>query len=109
MANPRVSTGLTSTSLDRAPAPSSNFVRGKSGYVPFWPGGLDDIAKDASALKDLDETSKGLKSIPPGFTRGLRLPGDPDEGDDELLQGIDTGAQELEIVNSTVQKLLCIF
>jgi len=34
--------GLTSTSLDRAPAPTKSFVRGKSGYVPFWPGGLDD-------------------------------------------------------------------
>ncbi|KAI0095241.1 antiviral helicase [Irpex rosettiformis] len=94
--NPRISTGLTSTSVDRAPAPSSNFVRGKSGYVPFWPGGLDDIAKDVSALKELDESSKGLKSIPPGFARGLRLPGDPDEGEDEIPQGVNAETQEAD-------------
>ena len=68
-------------------------MRGKSGYVPFWPGGLDDVAKDSSALKDLDESSKGLKSIPPGFTRGLRLPGDPDEGEDDILQGAHAETQ----------------
>ncbi|KAI0347991.1 antiviral helicase [Trametopsis cervina] len=96
VSNPRASTGLTSTSLDRAPAPSSNFVRGKSGYVPFWPGGLDEAAKDALILTDLDESSKGLKSIPPGFTRGLRLPGDPDEAEEELLNDIHTEQKLLE-------------
>ncbi|KAL5534027.1 hypothetical protein ACEPAG_487 [Sanghuangporus baumii] len=53
-------TGLTSTSLDRAPAPSENFVRGKSGHVPFWPGGLDE------ALAPLNEggiSPKGLRTV----------------------------------------------
>jgi hypothetical protein len=53
------------------------------------------------ALTNLDETSKGLKTIPPGFTRGLRLPGDPDETEDELLQGLDEDAQKPEEVGAT--------
>jgi antiviral helicase SKI2 len=32
----------TSTSLLRDTAPATTFVRGKSGYLPFKPGGLDD-------------------------------------------------------------------
>ncbi|GJE86219.1 antiviral helicase [Phanerochaete sordida] len=86
--NPTVASGLTSTSIDRAPAPSNNFVRGKTGFVPFWPGGLEEVAKDAIALLDLDESTKGLKRIPPGFSRGLRLPGDTDEAEDEELADI---------------------
>lgn len=81
--NPRPSSGLTSTSIDRAPGPSNNFVRGKSGYVPFWPGGLEDVAKDPVSITDLNETSEGLKTIPPGFGRGLRFPGDDTE--DEMF------------------------
>jgi antiviral helicase SKI2 len=88
--NPVVSTGLTSTSLDRAPAPSTNFVRGKSGFIPFWPGGLDEAAKDAVFTMDLEEESKCLKKIPPGFSRGLRLPGETDEPEEDLeLSGIN--------------------
>ncbi|KAI0001768.1 NUC185 domain-containing protein [Russula vinacea] len=52
--NPPIRTGLTSTSSDRRPAPNSNFVRGKSGYAPCT-------------------GTKGLRSIPPGLKRGLRL------------------------------------
>ncbi|KAJ4472467.1 antiviral helicase [Lentinula edodes] len=79
---PNVSNGLTSTSLDRAPGPNKNFVRGKSGYVPFWPGGLDVLSDPAISL-GLEDGQKGLRKIPPGFTRGLRLPGD--DPDDDLL------------------------
>ncbi|EKM61427.1 uncharacterized protein PHACADRAFT_156677 [Phanerochaete carnosa HHB-10118-sp] len=88
--NPPVASGLTSTSLDRAPAPSTNFVRGKTGFVPFWPGGLEEVTKDAISIKDLDENTKGLKRIPPGFSRGLRLPGDTDDTEDEELADINT-------------------
>ncbi|KAH8835681.1 antiviral helicase [Flagelloscypha sp. PMI_526] len=81
---PKVETGLTSTSLNRAPGPSKTFVRGKSGHVPFWPGGLDDLESDlALVAEDADRESGKLRSIPPGFSRGLRLPGDP-ELDEEL-------------------------
>ncbi|KZT27539.1 antiviral helicase [Neolentinus lepideus HHB14362 ss-1] len=89
----RLSTGLTSTSLERAPAPSKSFVRGKSGYVPFWPGGLDEALKESSDVIELDKSVKGLRTIPPGFTRGLRLPGD--EPEDEILG--DLGEREDDI------------
>jgi antiviral helicase SKI2 len=74
--NPRINTGLQSTSLDRAPGPSKNFVRGKSGYVPFWPGGLDAAARDSEGVDALVSGGKGLRTLPPGFSRGLRLPGE---------------------------------
>lgn len=72
----RASTGLTSTSLDRTPGPSKNFVRGRSGYVPFWPGGLEDAVISGNPES---QAKAGFKTIPPGFTRGLRLAGDADE------------------------------
>ena len=83
-----VATGLTSTSLNRAPGPSNNFVRGKSGYMPFWPGGMDDIQKDSVDIEDLQRGSKEFRTIPPGLTRGLRLPGDDAEADEDLMAEI---------------------
>ncbi|KAJ7109788.1 antiviral helicase [Mycena epipterygia] len=80
--NPRASTGLTSTSLDRTPGPNKNFVRGRSGYVPFWPGGLEDAAISGNPGS---HSKAGLQTIPPGFTRGLRLTEDADES----LLGLD--------------------
>jgi hypothetical protein len=73
--NPSTQTGLTSTSSDRRPAPSSNFVRGKSGYAPFWPGGLDSLTarpNDMASNGGVTGTRR-LGTIPPGLTRGIRL------------------------------------
>ena len=105
----KAATGFTSTSLDRTPGPSSNFVRGKSGYMPFRPGGLEDIL-----VNDLDQktplTNKSLRTIPPGFLRGLRLPTDPIENDDTFSFEAD-GSYVLEeqgIVRMVSQKLLSI-
>jgi len=79
---------LTSTSLDRAPGPSKAFVRGKSGYVPFWPGGLDDPLVPRID-GDISTTGRGLRTIAPGLSRGLRLPGETTEDDDLLdLEGL---------------------
>lgn len=73
--NNYASSGLGSTSLNRAPAPQNNFVRGKPGNVPFWPGGLEeDIAVDAKSGRDASRNNSGLRTVPPGFQRGLRLP-----------------------------------
>ncbi|OCH88756.1 antiviral helicase [Obba rivulosa] len=77
--NPRVATALTSTSIERAPGPSSSFVRGKSGHVPFWPGGLEGILKAPEALIELHEDNRRLRTVAPGLSRGLRLPGDESE------------------------------
>jgi antiviral helicase SKI2 len=83
--NALVSTALTSTSMDRAPAPVGNFVRGKSGYVPFKPGGLDDVI--LASTQTTAVPIKGLRTVPPGFLRGLRLSGDDPE--DETLTSLD--------------------
>jgi antiviral helicase SKI2 len=71
--------------MDRAPAPVANFVRGKSGYIPFKPGGLDDVI--LAAKQATGEPIKGLRTVPPGFSRGLRLPGD--DVDEEALASLD--------------------
>jgi antiviral helicase SKI2 len=83
--NHRPVSGLTSTSLDRAPAPTKTFVRGKSGYVPFWPGGLEDPIIESSNGIALGSKTKGLRTAPPGFSRGLRLPGEEVVEDDDIL------------------------
>ncbi|TFK77500.1 antiviral helicase [Pluteus cervinus] len=82
IAETRVGTALTSTSLDRAPAPNSAFVRGKTGHIPFLPGGLEDALDVVDSRKG--GGNKHLRTIPPGFTRGLRLPGEEPEEDDWL-------------------------
>jgi antiviral helicase SKI2 len=55
--------------------------------VPFWPGGLEDASsRIPEELEDeIVGEGKGIRTIPPGFTRGLRLSGEEDEtGLDEL-------------------------
>ncbi len=78
--NPPTQTGLTSTSSDRQPAPGASFVRGKSGYAPFWPGGLDAIVtkSDDGGSKGSASEARGLRTVPPGLKRGLRLSTDQD-------------------------------
>jgi antiviral helicase SKI2 len=71
--------------MDRAPAPVANFVRGKSGYIPFKPGGLDDVI--LAAKQTIGEPIKQLRTVPPGFSRGLRLPGDDTE--EEAFASLD--------------------
>ena len=65
-------------------------MRGKSGHVPFWPGGLDDLSANPSNVKTV---SKGLLTVPPGFSRGLRLPGEVN--DDHELLAIDSEPPEI--------------
>ena len=57
-------------------------MRGKSGHVPFWPGGLDNLSADPSNSKSV---GKGLRTVPPGFSRGLRLPGEISDDHDLLV------------------------
>ena len=83
---------MTSTSLDRAPASAQNFVRGKSGHVPFWPGGLDEALKPESELNDISSL-KGLRTRPPGFLRGLRF---NEEGEDDDVVDIEGNDDILE-------------
>ncbi|KAF9210880.1 hypothetical protein BGZ59_008812 [Podila verticillata] len=83
-------TAKNSTSFSRAPAKRSDFVRGKAGYFPFTPGGLDpeeikgvevlEQEKEALGMDDIDvartvieglSLGDDLLTVPPGFTRGL--------------------------------------
>lgn len=75
--NKHSTTGLTSTSINRTPAPAQNFVRGRSGYVPFLPGGLDDIIKSGENERS-PVNKKRLREVAPGLSRGIRLPGELD-------------------------------
>lgn len=56
-----------STSLNRAPAGGASFVRGKSSFVPFEPGGLDGAIKkhdddeEDGAEGDLDQSENQAK------------------------------------------------
>ena len=73
--------------MTRAPASFANFVRGKSGHVPFWPGGLEDAVISRGTGDISEEEKKQLRTVAPGLSRGLRLPGDPEE--DETLQELE--------------------
>lgn len=94
--NPPTQTGLTSTSPDRQPGPSASFVRGKSGYAPFWPGGLDAIVTkpDDGGTKGSATETRGLRTIPPGLKRGLRLSTDQDR-DSTLSEQDDPDGYEI--------------
>ena len=50
-------------------------MRGKSGYAPFWPGGLDSLVArpDDPGSHDGVTGTKRLGTVPPGLTRGIRL------------------------------------
>ncbi|KAJ3069247.1 hypothetical protein HDU99_002987, partial [Rhizoclosmatium hyalinum] len=74
------SNATNSTSFLREPSSHRNFVRGSSTNIPFAPGGLEKVVlkqEDPSAQLafDLDQLlnldSDGLKTVPPGFDRGL--------------------------------------
>ena len=95
----KIANAKNSTSLLRKPATRTDFVRGAPGYLPFTPGGLDEVQAVAAAedalitaeehrqksdvRRDLDQLIRvddddegrgvGLLDIPPGFKRGIRF------------------------------------
>ncbi|CEQ40490.1 SPOSA6832_02128 [Sporobolomyces salmonicolor] len=94
-------TASNSTSIERKPSSYvGSFVRGKSSYFPFKPGGLGDIMLDeeeAEGVNGLSGTTEGLErafekgrggicTIPPGFTRGLDFGPQPEEAEGALLE-----------------------
>ena len=61
-------------------------MRGKSGYVPFWPGGLDNIKSVEDGALEFVEGSSQLRTVAPGLSRGLRVAGqDQDEIDLDVI------------------------
>ncbi len=102
----------SSASMARKPAASSNFVRGKSAYVPFAPGGLenevmktDDTDPDGEGLSeamrsqiaDMEETlrsGRGLRSKAPGLSRTFIDPTmETPQDDDDLDAGASASAK----------------
>lgn len=76
-------TGKNSTSLLRKPGAKGDFVRGRTGQFPFSPGGLEAVSEERggeSGYRINEKTQLGpLPSIPPGFTRGLRMKSTADD------------------------------
>eukprot|EP00123_Amoebidium_parasiticum_P012625 comp21482_c0_seq1/m.29748 comp21482_c0_seq1/g.29748 ORF comp21482_c0_seq1/g.29748 comp21482_c0_seq1/m.29748 type:complete len:1272 (-) comp21482_c0_seq1:29-3844(-) len=73
-------TAMNSTSLLRAPAPASDFVRGKTTYMPFTPGGMSVVdVRTELAEKKVQEMARAepvdfehdLLYVPPGFDVGM--------------------------------------
>jgi antiviral helicase SKI2 len=93
--------------MDRAPGAIGAFVRGKSGYIPFQPGGLDEVLLSSTQSGISEESVKGLRTIPPGFLRGLRLAGE--EPEDEVLTalGKSPSSENVELV-PTLMKGFCV-
>lgn len=108
----------SSASMTRKPATSSNFVRGKSAYVPFAPGGLEnEVMKDAdgvdedlsdtirSQVADMEETlssGRGLRSKAPGLSRAYIDPNeemldDDEDGDDVLPTKVRDATQAVDV------------
>jgi len=80
--------------LNRAPAPPTSFVRGKAGYIPYMPGGLEDVlGNEQEQKRSQNAASKsGLRSIPPGFERGFQVTDQVNDGDlQDLAKAIDLG------------------
>ncbi|PWZ02626.1 antiviral helicase [Testicularia cyperi] len=96
----------SSASLTRKPASATNFVRGKSAYVPFAPGGLEhEVMKEegtedqdgeadgaalqervASEVREMEESlqsGRGLRSLAPGLSRGFMDPNEDAQEDDQ--------------------------
>ncbi|KAI5962605.1 SKI2 [Candida pseudojiufengensis] len=69
------SSASNSLSINRDYSSKSESLRGRSGFLPFQPGGL--IHQQAQETKDntsnLHRNEYGLFDIPPGFERGLEV------------------------------------
>lgn len=75
--------------------------------MPFWPGGFEDESIELPNGKVPQEHLKGLKTVPPGFERGLRLAGDPIEVEDlvsieEDLGGADDAENEVRLYGRNI-------
>jgi hypothetical protein len=65
--------------------------------VPFWPGGLDAAARDPGGVDAYITGEKGLRTVAPGLSRGLRLPGET--LDDDFVDVADYAGQTTTISN----------
>ncbi|XP_067173330.1 superkiller complex protein 2 [Apteryx mantelli] len=72
--NPGLS-AKNSLSLQRAPGPPGEALRGAATNYPFWPGGLDEPSLEQIQARDLQEQDidfeTDLLTTPPGLKRGV--------------------------------------
>lgn len=106
----------SSASMARKPATSCNFVRGKSAYVPFAPGGLEnEVMKDVDgAEQDVEDVSdtirsqvagmeetlssgRGLRSKAPGLSRAFVDPSEDDLDDDQDADEVTNASQAVDV------------
>lgn len=86
-----------SLSINRDYSSKSDSIRGKTGFLPFQPGGLlqqasiDREVKDATS--NLHRNDYGLFDIPPGLSRGLEV------GDSQSLTDLEDLNKEEEDLN----------
>jgi hypothetical protein len=78
--------------------------------VPFWPGGLEDVGAISAVPAGL-AVEKGLRTVAPGLSRGLRLPGEYAEDDVAAWEGLEaaekgslsvSGSHEPHLISSTM-------
>jgi len=80
----------------RKPAAKEDFVRGRSGQFPFSPGGLEGIDDSISRFTVNEKTQFGpLSSIPPGFTRGLKINGTKEDLDIDITEANEEETAEV--------------
>ena len=94
-------TSKNSTSLLRKPTGKEDFVRGRTGQFPFSPGGLELNALQTSDRYKINEKTQlgPLPSLPPGFTRGLRVK-HPEEDLDLESTEINDEDEAAEVIRS---------
>lgn len=88
-------TAKNSTSLLRKPASRADFVRGKAGFFPFSPGGVEaGSANERAEELERHEAAveqrigrDGLLRVAPGLTRGLRFEVESVDEVDEDVEG----------------------
>ncbi|KAK9466501.1 NUC185 domain-containing protein [Lipomyces arxii] len=102
-----------SSSFARQPAAKSDFVRGRAGFMPFTPGGLN-VAPDGSTALDLigfggvvKRDENGLLNVAPGLPRTMNAASRMNESEDivELEEsfnndGLKTEEDEVEPVRT---------
>ncbi|KAG0086288.1 hypothetical protein BGZ92_008265 [Podila epicladia] len=99
LASASIMTAKNSTSFSRAPAKRSDFVRGKAGYFPFTPGGLDpeeikgvnilEAEKEALGMEDIDVARSVIEGLSLGEDLLTVPPGQQADDEDSLDSLLD--------------------
>lgn len=96
--------GHNSLAINRKHASKNDYLRGKTSFLPFQPGGLLEKSKDASKREAafLHRNNIGLFDIPQGFTRGLDITSENDDNLQNLGATTDESGEYVDIVGETL-------